>query len=190
MMKKILVLILCVLVYSALFAQSNEDKKTVFQLSFVPPLSTNGAYSHQYTNTVSLNLLVGISRNEEAFTWGGISNIILNDAKGFQMAGLSNYVGNDGQGVQSAGLANINKNKFSGFQMAGLANTASEMTGFQFAGLVNIAKEVNGLQVAGLVNIAKEVNGVQFAGLVNIADKSDCPIGLINIIKWHYRCWI
>ena len=183
MMKKILVLILCVLVYSALFAQSNEDKKTVFQLSFVPPLSTNGAYSHQYTNTVSLNLLVGISRNEEAFTWGGISNIILNDAKGFQMAGLSNYVGNDGQGVQSAGLANINKNKFSGFQMAGLANTASEMTGFQFAGLVNIAKEVNGLQVAGLVNIAKEVNGVQFAGLVNIADKSDCPIGLINIIK-------
>ena len=42
---------------------------------------------------------------------------------------------------------------------------------------------VNGLQVAGLVNIAKEVNGVQFAGLVNIADKSDCPIGLINIIK-------
>ena len=93
MMKKILVLILCVLVYSALFAQSNEDKKTVFQLSFVPPLSTNGVYSHQYTNTVSLNLLVGISRNEEAFTWGGISNIILNDAKGFQMAGLSNYVG-------------------------------------------------------------------------------------------------
>ena len=159
MMKKILVLILCVLVYSALFAQSNEDKKTVFQLSFVPPLSTNGAYSHQYTNTVSLNLLVGISRNEEAFTWGGISNIILNDAKGFQMAGLSNYVGNDGQGVQSAGLANINKNKFSGFQMAGLANTASAMTGFQFAGLVNIAKEVN------------------------IANKSDCPIGLINIIK-------
>lgn len=62
MMKKILVLILCVLVYSALFAQSNEDKKTVFQLSFVPPLSTNGAYSHQYTNTVSLNLLVGISK--------------------------------------------------------------------------------------------------------------------------------
>ena len=37
MMKKILVLILCVLVYSALFAQSNEDKKTVFQLSFVAP---------------------------------------------------------------------------------------------------------------------------------------------------------
>ena len=183
MMKKILVLILCVLVYSALFAQSNEDKKTVFQLSFVPPLSTNGAYSYQYTNTVSLNLLVGVSRNEEAFTWGGISNIILNDAKGFQMAGLSNYVGNDGQGVQSAGLANVNKNKFSGFQMAGLANTASEMTGFQFAGLVNIAKEVNGLQIAGLVNIAKEVNGIQFAGLVNIADKSDCPIGLINIIK-------
>ncbi len=98
------------------------------------------------------------------------------------MAGLSNYVGNDGQGVQSA-LANINKNKFSGFQMAGLAKYSFCNDRVQFAGLVNIAKEVNGLQVAGLVNIAKEVNGVQFAGLVNIADKSDCPIGLINIIK-------
>lgn len=182
-MKKILTLLLCVLTYSTLFAQTSTEKRTTFQLTFFPPLSTNGMYSHQYTNTISINLLAGISQNEEAFTWGGLANVVLNDAKGFQMAGLANYVGNDGQGFQNAGLANINKNRFSGFQMAGLANTASEMKGFQFSGLANIASDVNGVQFAGLINIAKDVHGVQFAGLINIAENSDCPIGLINIIK-------
>lgn len=182
-MKKILTLLLCVLTYSTLSAQTSTEKRTTFQLTFFPPLSTNGMYSHQYTNTISINLLAGISQNEEAFTWGGLANVVLNDAKGFQMAGLANYVGNDGQGFQNAGLANINKNRFSGFQMAGLVNTASEMKGFQFSGLVNIASDVNGVQFAGLINIAKDVHGVQFAGLINIAENSDCPIGLINIIK-------
>ncbi len=182
-MKKILTLLLCVLTYSTLSAQTSTEKRTTFQLTFFPPLSTNGMYSHQYTNTISINLLAGISQNEEAFTWGGLANVVLNDAKGFQMAGLANYVGNDGQGFQNAGLANINKNRFSGFQMAGLANTASEMKGFQFSGLANIASDVNGVQFAGLINIAKDVHGVQFAGLINIAENSDCPIGLINIIK-------
>lgn len=167
-MKKVLVLILCALAYSALSAQTDEEKKSTFQVSFFPPLSSNGAYASQYTNTFSINLLVGVSKNEEAFTWGGLSNIVLNDAKGLQWAGLSNYVGNEGKGFQMAGLANINRNKFSGFQMAGLINTASDVDGFQFA---------------GLVNIAKNVRGVQFAGLINIAENSDCPIGLINIIK-------
>lgn len=182
-MKKILTLLLCVLTYSTLSAQTSTEKRTTFQLTFFPPLSTNGMYSHQYTNTISINLLAGISQNEEAFTWGGLANVVLNDAKGFQMAGLANYIGNDGQGFQNAGLANINKNRFSGFQMAGLVNTASEMKGFQFSGLANIASDVNGVQFAGLINIAKDVHGVQFAGLINIAENSDCPIGLINIIK-------
>lgn len=182
-MKKILVFILCALAYSTLSAQTDENKKSTFQLSFVPPLSTNGMHASEYTNQVSLNLLIGVSKNEELLTWGGLANIILNDAKGLQWAGLSNYVGNDGQGLQVAGLININKNSFSGFQLGGLANTASEMKGFQFAGLTNIAKDVTGVQIAGLVNIAKNVRGVQFSGLVNIAENSDCPIGLINIIK-------
>lgn len=182
-MKKILTLLLCVLTYSTLSAQTSTEKRTTFQLSFFPPLSTNGMYSHQYTNTISINLLAGISQNEEALTWGGLANVVQNDAKGFQMAGLANYIGNDGQGFQNAGLANINKNRFSGFQMAGLVNTASEMKGFQFSGLANIASDVNGVQFAGLINIAKDVHGVQFAGLINIAENSDCPIGLINIIK-------
>lgn len=182
-MKKVLALLLFAFTCSTLFAQASTEKKSTFQLSFCPPLSTNGMYSSQYTNTFSINLLAGISKNEEAFTWGGLANIILNDAKGFQMAGLANYVGNDGLGFQNAGLANINKNKFSGFQMAGLLNTASDVNGVQFAGLMNKAGDISGFQFAGLINIAKRVNGVQFSGLINIAEDSDCPIGLINIIK-------
>lgn len=182
-MKKILVLMLCVFICSVSSAQTGENKKSVFQFSFVPPLSTNGLDAFQYTNQVSINLLAGISKNEKVFTLGGLSNIILHDARGMQFAGLSNYVGNDGQGFQFAGLANVNKNQFSGFQFAGLVNTASEMRGFQFSGLANIAKDVQGFQFAGLINIAKNVKGAQFAGLINIAESSDCPIGLVNIIK-------
>lgn len=196
-MKKIIVLLLCVMAYSTSFAQTDE-KKAGFQLSFVPPLSTNGAEASQYTNMFSINILAGVSKNEETCTLGGLSNFILNNSKGLQMAGLSNYVGNDGLGLQMAGLININMKNFTGFQMGGLVNTAAEMNGIQYAGLlnnaqnmgglqfsglVNIAKNVNGLQFAGLLNIAKEVEGMQIAGLVNIADKSDYPIGVVNIIK-------
>ena len=182
-MKKILMLMVCVFACSTLSAQAGENKKSVFHFSFVPYVGTNGLRSAQYTNMSSLNLLAGISKNEKAFALAGLSNIILNDANGVQLAGLSNYVGNDGQGFQLAGLTNINKNRFSGFQFAGLLNTASEMNGFQFSGLANIAQDISGFQFAGLINIAKNVEGVQFAGLINIADNSDCPIGLINIIK-------
>jgi hypothetical protein len=52
------------------------------------------------------------------------------------------------------------------------------------AGLSNtVGKSYNGLQIAGLVNVARHVSGVQIAGVVNIADDSDCPVGLINLIK-------
>lgn len=167
-MKKILAIMLFAFACNLAFAQTDENRKAAFHLSFVSPLGTNGMHSARTTNTASLNLLVGISKNEEAFTLGGLSNVILNDAKGIQIAGLSNYVGGEGRGFQLAGLGNINKGSFSGFQ---------------FGGLLNSAGNVHGAQFAGLVNVAKNVRGVQFAGLVNIAENSDVPIGLINIIK-------
>ena len=167
-MKKISAIMLFAFACNLAFAQTDENRKAAFHLSFVSPLGTNGMYSAQTTNTASLNLLVGISKNEEAFTLGGLSNIILNDAKGVQIGGLSNYVGGEGRGFQLGGLGNINKGSFSGVQVGGLFNSAGN---------------VNGVQIAGLVNVAKNVRGVQFAGLINIAENSDVPIGLINIIK-------
>lgn len=243
MKKGLLAILFCMVTYGTAFSKTDESKKSAFQLSFITPLGTNGLHSSQYTNKASFNILVGTSKNEEAFTFGGLSNIIMNNAKGFQLAGLSNYVGNEGQGGQFAGLVNVNKNSFKGFQVAGLVNTAGNMNGFQLggltnvskdtrglqlaglvntagnmdgfqlggltnvskdtrgfqlaglvnssgnvdgfqlAGLTNVAKDVRGFQFAGLINIAKNVKGVQFAGLVNIAENSDCPIGLVNIIK-------
>lgn len=167
-MKSISAILLFVFVCNIAFAQTSENKKSSFQVSFISPIGTNGRYSTEYTNDYSLNLLVGISKNERRVTLGGLSNIILNDAKGVQVAGLSNYIGNCGEGMQWAGLANINKGRFNGLQIAGLFNTATN---------------VRGVQIAGLVNVANDVKGVQFAGLVNIAKNSDVPIGLINIIK-------
>lgn len=147
---------------------ANQEKRSVIHVSFVPPLSTNGINAGEYTNSLSFNLLAGISKNEKAFTLGGLTNIIRNNSSGFQLAGLGNYVGNEGNGMLFSGLGNIVRNSYSGFQLAGLANIAGNIEGFQ---------------LAGLVNIAKNVSGVQLAGLINIADQSDCPIALLNIIK-------
>lgn len=183
-MKKVLfTIMLCAVSYTAIFSQTTEIKKSTFQLSLIPSIGTNGRHSAEYTNDYSLNLLLGISKNEEKIAIGLFSNVILHNAKGFQAAGLFNYVGNEGKGFQWAGLANINKGQFRGFQLAGMVNKAADMKGVQYAGLVNIAKDVRGAQFAGAVNIAKDVKGAQFAFLVNIADNSDCPIGFINIIK-------
>ena len=205
MKKVVLSIVLGISIFSANHlaaqtAEGNQEPQSAVHVSFVPPLSTNGTRAGEYTNAVSFNILAGISKNETIFTFGGLTNIILNNANGLQMAGLANYVGNDGKGLAFAGLANITKNNYSGLQMAGLANyvgndgkgllfaglaniSKNNYSGLQFAGLTNIAGNVNGTQLAGLINIANDVSGVQFAGLVNIANKSDYPIGLLNIIK-------
>lgn len=152
----------------------------------------------EYTNGVSINLLAGISRNEKYFTFGGLANIIHNNASGIQFAGLFNTIGNEARGLQFAGLynyagtgngflfgglANTVKNDYNGIMFGGLFNSTNDFRGFQFGGLANIAGDVDGFQFAGLVNVAKSVKGVQFGTLLNIADHSDYPIGFVNIIK-------
>ncbi len=81
----------------------NEFHSTV-HVSFFPPLSTNGRQAQYYSNDFSFSLLAGVSKNEEAFAFAGLANLIRNDAAGFQFAGLANYTGNEGSGFQFAGL--------------------------------------------------------------------------------------
>lgn len=182
LMKKILFLIiLCLFSHIRLSAQ-DRNFYTPFQFSFIYPLSTNGMNAGQYTNGVSLNLLVGASKNEKSLAFAGLSNIISHDARGVQFAGFSNYIGHEGKGLAFAGLTNVTSN-YRGLQFAGLVNVAKDIRGVQFAGMLNVGKDIRGVQFAGLVNVAKRVEGVQFATLVNVADKSDFPIGLVNIIK-------
>jgi hypothetical protein len=86
-------------------------------------------------------------------------------------------------GASIAGLANIVLDKSSGVQLAGLWNmTRNHSAGVQIGGLANMAGDAH-VQIAGFINIAKRVKGVQLAGFLNIADSSDCPIGLINLIR-------
>lgn len=135
-MKKLSIFLVLITITFTSFAQN--EKRSAFHFSFVPPLSTNGIKAAQYTNTTSFSLLAGVAKNEEAFGLAGLANIIKKDAGGFQLAGLVNYVGNE----------------FHGFQFAGLGNIAGNVRGFQFGGLFNVAKNVSGVQFAGLINIA------------------------------------
>lgn len=228
-MKKVCFLLLCVCFSSeVLFSQTHEEKRAGFQLSFVPPLSTQGTQAIHYNNAVSINILAGVSKRVSVLSFSGLGMYVKEDLSGFHLSGLGTYAGGDGggvmlsglfngisdyngfqlaglvnkakvmNGIQLAGLTNLRRGDTQGFQLGGLVNIASgyngvqlgglvnivsDLKGFQLAGLVNRANDVTGFQIAGLVNKARRVKGAQLAGLVNIAEKSDYPIGLINIIK-------
>ena len=152
-MKKIQSVFIILLTVFHLSAQMNQGKYVPFHFSFIPPLSSNGINASQYTNGASFSILAGMSANERNFTFASISNVIANEARGLQFAGISNYIGKQGQGVAFAGITNIAKGTYKGVQFAGLLNTS------------------------------KDITGLQFAGLLNIAEESDCPIGLVNIVK-------
>lgn len=146
----------------------------------------------------SINLVI-VSDNNYSVAVSGLFSVFRNNAFGLQIGGLYNHIGNKGAGLEIGGLGNTVAGSYYGaqigglfnvvqgasdaLQIAGLANIASDVNGFQIAGLTNVARNVNGLQFGGLVNIARQVKGVQFASILNVADESNCPIGLINIIK-------
>ena len=125
-----------------------------------------------------------IGKQGQGVAFAGITNITKGTYKGVQLAGITNTTKGTYKGVQLAGITNIAKGTYKGVQLAGIINTTKgTYKGVQFAGLLNTSKDITGLQFAGLLNIAGKVRGVQFAGLLNIAEESDCPIGLVNIVK-------
>ena len=147
---------------------SGETREKNFQLSLVSPLGTNGVYSGQTTNKVSINLVGGHSYANTGFEFGSVYNVNLNHTSGFQFGGVVNYTNESRNAAQFAGVTNISR---------------SGETPFQFAGVLNVADNVSGLQFAGVVNVAKEVRGVQF-GVINYADTcSGVPIGIFNIVR-------
>lgn len=192
------------------FGQNQMPGK--IHVGLIYPLSTNGTHAPSDTNYLSINLLAGVSAAERGPAFAGLGNIVNHDVKGALFTGFINiYGGGTGPafagftniseetivGAQFAGFANFAKNatggQFAGFmntarevhgvQLAGFANTAGNVSTSQFAGFINAAKVVKGSQFAGFINIAKKVRGTQIAGFMNIADSSDCPIGIINIIR-------
>lgn len=171
-----------------------------WQVSFFPPIGSNGKLSSLTINRLSFNLLAGYNGGLNGVEFGGLVNIIRKDVVGVQFGGLSNIVGGDYKGVQFAGVSNQNLGTTDGVQFAGISNynnlnsratqfagvgniNRGDLDGFQAAGVFNLAAyKTNAVQLAGVVNVANEINGGQIAGVINIARKvKGFQIGLINI---------
>lgn len=177
--------------WDSLFVSSKKDSlrnTDPVQVSFVPPLSTNGKNNEYSVNRFSLNILAGYSGGLDGVEVGGIANIEKENAKGVQVAGTVNLVRKDVNGFQVAGTVNANGGNLEGAQVAGFLNASAsdssnavqvagfgnihkgDLLGAQVSGYINVnGGYVIGPQVAGFMNIAKgPVAGVQAAGFMNI----------------------
>ena len=168
-MKKTLLFLFCLLLSFNVFSQ--EKKIRPAQINFGFPLSTiNVKKAKEYTNAFSINLLVGISKNERSLALAGISNVIANNATGLQIASVSNYIGNAGYGIEVAGVTNINKGSYNGIQASGVYNYSGSGNGIAVAGVANMSKgSYNGIQVSGVYNYSGSGNGIAVAGVANMS---------------------
>ena len=164
-----LLLLLCTASIS--FAQTQQRPST--NIGFIYPLSTNGLYAAEASNRFSLNVLAGVSKNEDAFCVAGVANFIRDTANGAIIAGVINITGKSATGLQAAGLMNIAPKTSDGLMAAGFMNIAGQHKGLMAAGFGNIATvNVDGLQAAGFMNIAHSAT-VQTAGFINISKGKD-----------------
>ena len=171
-MKKTLLFLFCLLLSFNVFSQEKNFRPA--QINFGFPLSTiNVKKAKEYTNAFSINLLVGISKNERSFALAGISNVIANNATGLQIASVSNYIGNAGYGIEVAGVTNINKGSYNGIQASGVYNYSGSGNGIAVAGVANMSKgSYNGIQVSGVYNYSGSGNGIAVAGVANMSKDS------------------
>lgn len=161
--------ILFIAVFTIVSRGYSQSEKS-FQLSFITPLSTNGASANKIANDYSINLLGGYSRANNVFEFGGLYNINSEYTKGVQFAGLTNISSKGVKAIQFAGLANVTSNQEGGIQISGISNVASKgNVGAQVGGILNVAKNA-GTQI-GLINIADSVGGASI-GLINIVKKN------------------
>ena len=167
-MKK-LFLTICMLLSLSAFSQ--EENFRPAQINFGFPLSsTNVKKAKEYTNGFSINLLVGISKNERSLALAGIGSVIANDATGLQIASVFNHIGNNGYGIAVTGVSNTVMQSYKGIQIAGVANYSGSGVGMQIAGVTNINNGANiGAQISGVANINNgSAMGLQISGVANI----------------------
>ena len=180
-MKKILLFAVCLLLSLNVFSQEKNFRPV--QINFGFPLSTtNVKKAKEYTNAFSINLLVGISKNEKSLALAGISNVIVNNATGLQIASVSNYIGNAGYGIAIAGVTNINKGSYNGIQASGVYNYSGSGYGIAVAGVANMSKgSYNGIQVSGVYNYSGSGNGIAVAGVANMSKGSYIGLQLSGV---------
>ena len=180
-MKKTLLFLFCLLLSFNVFSQ--EKKFRPVQINFGFPLSTiNVKKAKEYTNAFSINLLVGISKNERSLALAGISNVIANNATGLQIASVSNYIGNAGYGIEVAGVTNINKGSYNGIQASGVYNYSGLGNGIAVAGVANMSKgSYNGIQASGVYNYSGSGYGIAVAGVANMSKGSYIGLQLSGV---------
>ncbi len=191
-MKKLIFTISTILlITSQLFSQNQTKNVRPGQLTIIYPLSTNGFNSYDYSNIMSLNLIIGLNGGVEGFEVGGVGNINDSVVNGFQAAGVFNITKGNVNGFQAAANLNVNHGNFNGAQLNGMLNVnTGNFDGIQIAGFGNINKgNVKGVQISCCLNSNYGyAEGVQIAGLMNnnlsMPDKKEIDLvqisGLIN----------
>jgi hypothetical protein len=192
MNKKILFAFFLLLLFANITAQDDNELYYVtrpFQVTFVPPLGTNGVESSGFINKLSINILAGHNGGVDGFEAGSVLNLTEDNVKGVQLSGFGNIAGGPVEAVQVAGFMNIDRHNCEGVQAAGFinyvdgyaraiqaggfANLSAGLKGIQVSGFANVADEAEGVQVAGFLNAAASFNGIQVAGFLNGADDFD-----------------
>src|SRR5690625_628940 len=161
-------------------AQSNEEpsgKESIFQVSFVPGVSTSDSYS---TSQVSINILGGYNGTFHGFEIGSIFNGNRYDVSGLQMSGLVNMNKQRAAGVLLAGALNLTGYYDGGVNASGLVNVnRNTAKGVFLAGSVNYTRRFSGgLMASGALNISRrETNGALLSGGLNIVGTQQSEIG-------------
>jgi len=171
-----------------LMAQNDTTsyKTSPFQMTFFPPLSTNGLDNANYVNNLSLNILAGVSGGVDGFEAASLINIDRYFVKGFQAAGIGNAVGGFVEGIQVAGIYNVAGGNVRYVQGAGIINvTGGNQFGLQGAGIGNVVgRDIFGFQGAGIMNVVGgSMTGVQGAGIFNVVGDTASGMqgaGIIN----------
>ncbi len=180
------ILILLLLAVVNTYSQDSSEVKTkAFQLSFVPPLSTNGMDNINHTNKVSFNIIAGASGGLDGVEVGGLANIIKGNTKGTQLSGFCNVNKGTVNGIQMAGFSNVVTEDFQGIQLAGFNNYAKSATGAQISGFLNTATgSTDATQISGFLNVAADTaKGMQLAGFSNIATKDYSGVQISSFLN-------
>lgn len=169
---------------------SNDTHSKGFQLSFFPGVGIDGAQTKHTTYDFSVNVFLGKVQGVNIMEFGGIGNIVEEDAGVVQGAGIFNIVGGDFDGLQGAGIFNSVGGSFKGAQFSRVFNKAQSFNGFQSSGIFNIVQEdarfvqmsgvsnitgghFQGIQSAGVFSKANTLQGVQASGVFNLSGKTE-----------------
>ncbi|MEQ9310577.1 MAG: hypothetical protein RLN90_14065 [Balneolaceae bacterium] len=193
MIKKVFCLLATVLVlssFSYIFAQNSENdlRYRKWRVTVIPPISTNGVATSNYSAKYSINFLGGYHGALDGYEVGALFNynkfysygfqlvgglnVTNGEMAGFNIAGLANYSEENMSGIQLSGISNISNDMLEGVQLAGVFNfSVRGSSGMQFAGFANVSKRsIEGIQVGGLFNYTESnIAGLQVAGLFNYA---------------------